>query len=80
VGVDDSTDVGTSPIDEQVHGNLAGNIALPHDFMTKGIDDHEILGSHHTFAHKGRSAKKVGVAQTDRQVTVGRSHQARLVE
>src|SRR5207302_1808100 len=77
--VAEGVDVGPTLVDEQVHGQLGGGIAVAGKFAALEVGDDQVVGCHHALAGGGGRSKDAARVQPNGDVAVGRSHKASLV-
>src|SRR5690349_18821295 len=67
----DATDVRPEAIDQQVHRDLAGDIAVAGPALPLEVNNHQVVGLHHPFAEAGGSSQNRSVIQANREIPVG---------
>ena len=80
MGVHHRLNVGTQPIDQQVHGDFRRNLALALHGPPFGIDDDQVLLGHEALAHGGGCGQHVAVFQAYADVAVKGRHVAEPVD
>src|SRR5437762_13225221 len=71
MSMNDTSYVWPHPVNEQMHRNLAGHIAVPCYAPSFEVYGHQIFRVHHAFAEAGGGSENRSVLQPDRQVSVG---------
>src|SRR5437868_7651899 len=76
----DRVDIGPGIVDQQMHSQLAGRVALAAALVPIQVHDDHIFRVHHPFAHAGRRGQDASVIEPDGEIAIGCGNMATLVE
>ena len=78
--MDDPVDVRPHAIDQQVHANLAGDLAPAFQLASFHVHDDKVGGLHHALRHTGGGDKNALIVEPDGDVSVSGSYEAAGVQ
>ena len=80
VSVNYPLDIGAQAVDQEVHSDLTGNIALTGKAIAFVVDDYEVGRLHPSLAHVGGSDQQAVVIEANGEVAIRRGNEAVAVQ
>ena len=80
VCVHNSLHVGAQFVNQQMHADFAGNVAASGQLAAFSVNDHQVGGTHSAFAYGRGSNQDTAAVQTNREIAVGGSDEAALMQ